>query len=168
MLKGAVKDQGHISPDWEIRHDLIEGVRIKEIRNVITRNGVTTEMYRADWKIGPSGIEQAIQASLRGGAVSAWHCHELQTDLVFVTHGAIKLVLFDDRMGSTSRGEVNVFHLSPLRPMLVLIPPGIWHGVQNLMPDTSVFTTFFDRAYRYDDPDEWRLPADTNEIPYRF
>lgn len=25
-----------------------------------------------------------------------------------------------------------------------------------------------DRAYRYEDPDHWRLPADTGEIPYRF
>jgi dTDP-4-dehydrorhamnose 3,5-epimerase len=25
-----------------------------------------------------------------------------------------------------------------------------------------------DRAYTYEDPDHWRLPPDTREIPYRF
>jgi dTDP-4-dehydrorhamnose 3,5-epimerase len=25
-----------------------------------------------------------------------------------------------------------------------------------------------DRPYRYEDPDRWRLPPDTPEIPYRF
>jgi dTDP-4-dehydrorhamnose 3,5-epimerase len=168
MLPGAEKDHAHVTPEWELRYDLIADVRIKEVRNVITRNGVTTEMYRADWGVGHGAIEHLIHVSMRGRAVSAWHCHRIQMDHVFVTHGAFKLALFDGRESSPTCGKVNEFRLSPMRPMLVVIPPGIWHGFQNLMPDTSVFINFFDHAYRYDDPDEWRLPPDTTAIPYRF
>lgn len=168
MLPDAQKDQCHITPEWELRRDLIADVRVKEVRNLVTRSGVTTEIYRTDWGVGRGAIEQAIHVSLRGRAVSAWHCHRIQTDHIFVTHGAIKLVLFDDRESSPTRGKLNEFHLSLVRPTLVVIPPGVWHGIQNLMPDTSVFVNFFDHAYRYDDPDEWRLPLDTAAIPYRF
>lgn len=168
MLPGAEKDPPRITPDWELRHGLIAGVRVKEVRNVVARNGVTTEIYRTDWGVGQGAVDQIIQVSLRGGALSAWHCHRQQTDHIFVTRGAIKLVLFDDRDGSPTRGKVDEFHLDLARPMLVVIPPGIWHGLQNLAAETGTFVNIFDRAYRYDDPDEWRLPPDSPAIPYRF
>ena len=168
MLPGARKDDARITPDWDSRGDLIADVQVKEARNVVTRNGVTTELYRADWGVGPGAIEHAIRVSLRGRAVSAWHCHLVQTDHIFAVHGAIRLVLFDDREGSATRGRVNEFHLSLLRPTLVVFPPGVWHGIQNVMDDESAFVNFVDHAYRHDDPDEWRLPPDTAAIPYRF
>lgn len=168
MLQGAEKDLPRVTADWELRRDLIAGVRLKEVRNVVTRNGVTTEIFRTDWGVGEGAVDQIVQVSLRGSALSAWHCHRVQTDHVFVTRGAIKLVLFDDRERSPTRGKVDELCLDIARPMLVVVPPGIWHGMRNLVGDTSTFVIFYDRAYRYDDPDEWRLPPDTPAIPYRF
>lgn len=168
MLPGAEKDLPRVTPDWELRRDLIAGVRVREVKNLVTRNGVTTEIFRTDWGVGQGVVDQIVQVSLRGGSLSAWHCHRQQTDHVFVTRGAIKLVLFDGREGSPTRGKVNEFNLDPVRPMLVVIPPDVWHGMRNLVADTSTFVIFYDRAYRYDDPDEWRLPPDTPAIPYRF
>ena len=168
MLSGAVKDQSRVDADGAIRRDLIAGVQLKEIRNVVTRNGVTTELYRFDWNLGTEAIGQALHVALRGGAISAWHCHEMQTDHIIAIHGAIRLVLYDARPASHTLGKVDVFDLSPMRPLLIVVPPGIWHGIQNLMPDTSAFANFLDRAYDHGNPDEWRLPPDTGEIPYRF
>jgi dTDP-4-dehydrorhamnose 3,5-epimerase len=168
MLAGAIKDTPTGNADWEFRRELIEGVRVKDIRAIVTRNGVTTEIFRADWGLGGDSIEHAIRVTLLGHAISAWHLHERQTDHVFVTDGAIRLVLFDDRDGSPTRGRLDVLDLSPARPMLVVVPPGIWHGLQNRLTETSALMNLFDRAYRYGDPDEWRLPPDTDQIPYRF
>ena len=94
--------------------------------------------------------------------------HERQVDRLFVVYGSLRLVLYDGREASRTRGKVDVLILSPLRPTQVAIPPGVWHGLQNLEPDTSMFVNMFDHAYRYDDPDEWRLPPDTDAIPWRF
>jgi cystathionine beta-lyase len=60
------------------------------------------------------------------------------------------------------------FFLDRARPMLVTIPPGIWHGVQNLGASDCAFLNFFDRLYEHGNPDEWRLPAANDAIPYRF
>jgi dTDP-4-dehydrorhamnose 3,5-epimerase len=55
-----------------------------------------------------------------------------------------------------------------MRPTLVVIPPGVWHGLQVLSAEAATFVNFFDRAYDYSDPDDWRLPLDSPEIPYAF
>jgi dTDP-4-dehydrorhamnose 3,5-epimerase len=167
-IQSAQKDPPHITPDWEVRRDLIDGVRVREVRNVVTHNGITTELFRTDWGIVDYDVTQIIHVALRGGAVSAWHMHELKTDHLFVVGGHIKVVLYDDREGSSTRGRVDVFNLSPTRPQLLVVPPSVWHGVQNLSTEVSTFVNFFDREYDYKDPDDWRLPPDTTEIPYRF
>jgi dTDP-4-dehydrorhamnose 3,5-epimerase len=164
----ARKDPAHISRDWVLDRDLIDGVTCREVRNVVTANSVTTELYRDDWGVLDGEIEQAIHVALRGNAVSAWHQHRERWDFLFAISGHLRVVLYDPREDSPTQGQVDVLHLSPLRPLLVAVPPWVWHGVQNLSADASSFVNLFDRTYDYDDPDEWRLPLDSPEIPYRF
>jgi dTDP-4-dehydrorhamnose 3,5-epimerase len=167
-IVSAIKDEPHVTPEWEIAMDLIDGVRIREVRNVVTANGITTELHRDDWGIVPRGVEQVIHVSLRAGAVSAWHMHERKTDHLIVVAGHLRAVLYDGREDSPTTGRLNVFHLSLARPTLVVIPPLVWHGIQNLSDGPSTFVNYFDEQYDYANPDDWRLPADSDEIPYRF
>ncbi len=51
----------------------------------------------------------------------------------------------------------------------VVIPVGVWHGIADMLPHAfSCFVNLFDKPYRHDDPDEWRLPIENDVIPYRF
>ena len=143
-------------------------MRTREVKHIVTGNGITTELFRKDWGIVGNEVTAMIHVTLRPGAVSAWHMHKLKTDHLFAVGGAIRAVLYDDRDGSPTRGRVDVLNLSPMRPMLVVIPPGVWHGIKALEPEPGMFVNFFDREYDYEDPDDWRLPADTSEIPYQF
>jgi dTDP-4-dehydrorhamnose 3,5-epimerase len=164
----AQKDTAHIDKDWVVDRTLIDGVRTREVRNIVTANGITTEVYRPDWGIVDGQVQQAIHVSLRGGAISAWHQHRNRWDFLMVVGGHMRVVLHDARADSPTSGQVDVFHLSPARPTLLAIPPWIWHGVQNLSTDTSSFVNLFDKPYDYEDPDEWRLPPDSAEVPYSF
>ena len=58
--------------------------------------------------------------------------------------------------------------LSPQRPTLVIVPPGVFHGVKALGSQPAMLINMVDQAYAYEDPDHWRLPEDAREIPYRF
>jgi dTDP-4-dehydrorhamnose 3,5-epimerase len=167
-ITSAVKDEPHVTPSWDVALDLIDGVRTRDVRNIVTANGVTTEVFREDWGIAADAVQQVIHVSLRAGAISAWHMHERKTDHLMAVGGHLRAVLYDDREGSPTRGKLNVLHLSIARPTLVVIPPGVWHGIQNLHDGESTFVNFFDLQYDYADPDDWRLPPDTSEIPYRF
>jgi len=168
MDESGIKDAQTVAAGGRVLRRLVDGVQLQEIPNILTRNGVATEVVRPEWDIGRVPIRHMIHVTLRAHAVSAWHCHHLQTDRIFVTDGALRIVLFDDREGSPTRGQLDVLQLGRMRPATLLIPPYVWHGVQNLESQPSGFINFFDHAYCYEDPDEWRLPEDTDAIPYRF
>jgi dTDP-4-dehydrorhamnose 3,5-epimerase len=163
----ARKDPHHITPEWELVGEHIDGVAVREVKHVVTRNGLTTEVFRKDWELTRE-VMHVVHVLLRPETISAWHKHEHQTDHVFVVGGMLRIVLYDDRDGSPTHGKVDVFNVSHARPMLLVIPPGVWHGIQNVWHEPSMFVNYFDRAYSYEDPDEWRLPQDSDEIPYRF
>jgi dTDP-4-dehydrorhamnose 3,5-epimerase len=164
----GIKDVAHISSDWVLDRRLIDGVVVREIRSVVTANSVTTEICRSDWGIVDGSVKQTIHVSMRGNAISAWHQHRNRWDYIFVIGGHLRVVLYDPREESPTRGQVDVFHLSPQRPQLLAVPPSIWHGVQNLSAEVSSFVNLFNEVYDYADPDEWRLPADTEQIPFVF
>ena len=163
----ARRDTAQVDANWTSTSELIDGVIVHEVRNVVTRNGITTEVLRDGWGVTPGPIVHAIHVSFRAGALSAWHMHRSKTDHLFVTSGLIKAVLYDDRAGSPTRGLVNELFLAHERPRLVVIPPAVFHGLQAL-GGPATFVNYFDREYDYADPDEFRLPPDAPEIPYRF
>ncbi|HEX7177493.1 MAG TPA: dTDP-4-dehydrorhamnose 3,5-epimerase family protein [Pyrinomonadaceae bacterium] len=168
IIEGSAKDLRSITSDWTPVLELIDGVKLREVKNVLKDNGFLTEVFRADWSLDAGGVDQVFQVVLAPGGLSAWHAHQFATDRLFVSHGLVKVVLFDARTRSPTHGRLNEFRVGLLRPTLIVIPPGVWHGVQNISPESSCLLNMPDRAYTYDDPDHWRLPPDTPEIPYSF
>ena len=168
MISGCRKDGQSVTVDWTPLHPLIEGVKLREVKHVPKENGHLTEIFRKDWALDTGEVDQVFQVSLLPGGLSAWHTHRRTTDRLFVNSGLVKVVLYDARKESSTYKMVNVFRLGTVRPALVVIPPGVWHGVQNLGAEASLVLNLVDEAYRYEDPDHWRLPWDTDKIPYRF
>jgi len=168
MIKGAVKDGQLNDGDWQLMRAPIEGVHIREVLHVPRDHGVVTEMYRSEWD--PTGLPviHVYQSRLFPGAIGAWSCHGRQTDRLFVNQGHLKIVLYDRREGSSTEGRVFEHHAGDVRPSFVVLPPGVWHGVQNLGSNDALLVNFPTEAYDYGDPDHWRLPMDSPEIPYSW
>lgn len=168
MLKQAKKDGSIVTDDWHVRQGPIDGVHVTEVRHVPRDHGVITEIYRPKWD--PSGLPvvQCYQSRLFPAAIGAWSCHANQIDRLFVNDGLLKIVLYDGREDSTTYERVNVFHAGNVRPVFMLIPPGVWHGVQNIGPTDALMLNFPSIAYDYDDPDHYRLPYDSPHIPYAW
>ena len=168
MIEGK-KDVQSVDRFWEpVGQPLIEGVVVRDVRHVVKDSGHLTELYRRDWGVGPGVIEQVFQVVLLPGAVSAWHAHRTTTDHLFVVSGTQKLALFDGRETSSTTGRLNTFRIGSLRPSLVLVPPGVWHGMKNIGDSASAVINLVDAAYDYEDPDHWRVPADAPEIPFSW
>jgi hypothetical protein len=51
----------------------------------------------------------------------------VQTDHLVVVKGAAKVVYYDDREGSKTKGEVNEYFPGERNPMLIKIPPLVLH-----------------------------------------
>jgi dTDP-4-dehydrorhamnose 3,5-epimerase len=168
ILSGAKKDPQLITPDWHATQELIEGVSVREVLHVPRDHGVITEMFRLDWDLSGDPIVQIYQSRLFLGALGAWSCHKLSADRLFVNEGLVKIALYDARSGSKTFGVVNEFYAGDTRPLLLTIPPGIWHGLQNVGTSDALVLNFPTRAYDYENPDHYRLPYDTPEIPYSW
>jgi dTDP-4-dehydrorhamnose 3,5-epimerase len=62
------------------------------------------------------------------GVIKGWHLHRRMTLNYAVPVGMVKLVCFDDRPSSPTRGVVQELHVGELNYALVTIPPLIWNG----------------------------------------
>lgn len=169
LLVEAAKDRQLVRPDWSPTSGIaIEGVDVRPITNVLTDNGYLTEIFRSEWDGSRLGTGQVFQRVLQPGSVSAWHVHMRTTDRLFCAVGVLKLALFDARPDSSTARQIGEIRLGQNRPALVVVPPGIFHGVKNIGTDPCVMVNVVDLAYDYEDPDHWRIPAITDQIPYQF
>ncbi|MCL4819571.1 MAG: dTDP-4-dehydrorhamnose 3,5-epimerase family protein [Vicinamibacteria bacterium] len=168
MLPGAYKDPASVTKDWQLLRDSIDGVVVHEVLHVPRDHGVITEIFRPEWDPTGLPVVHVYQSRLFPGAIGAWSCHELTVDRLFVNQGLLKIVLFDGRASSPTSGRILELHAGDLRPSLVVVPPGVWHGLQNLGASDALVVNLPSRPYDYEQPDHYRLPYDSPEIPYRW
>jgi dTDP-4-dehydrorhamnose 3,5-epimerase len=168
MLKSATKDRQQVTGEWHKLQEGIEGVVVHEVRHVPRDHGVITEIYRPQWD--PSGLPvvHIYQSRLFPAAIGAWSCHARTIDRLFINQGHVKVVLYDGREDSPTCGRVMELHAGDARPAFVVIPIGVWHGIQNLGASDALMLNCPSRAYDYEDPDHYRLPFDSPEIPYAW
>jgi dTDP-4-dehydrorhamnose 3,5-epimerase len=168
MIKTAKKDAQVVSEDWSRRSETIQGVQVKEVRHVPGNHGVVTEVFRPEWDPTGLPVVHAYQARLFPGVIGAWSCHTKTVDRLFVNQGNLKAVLYDGREESPTYKLINEIYLGDARPAFLVIPAGVWHGLQNLGAGDALILNMPTHAYDYKDPDRWRLPWDTTEIPYHW
>jgi dTDP-4-dehydrorhamnose 3,5-epimerase len=169
MQSDATKDSQTVTSDGRAAGiTTIAGVILREGRNVLTRSGSLLEVYRENWQELTMAPGQVNWVMLWPGGVTDWHRHLDQTDHICAVMGAVKLCLHDDREGSPTRGVSNVLRIGALSPYLVIVPPGVWHGFRNESGAPAGFINYFEKPYRHEDPDNWRLPPDTTAIPCRL
>jgi len=165
----AARDPQSVTPDWQmVTTRAIEGVRAIEVKHVLTSSGSLVELLRAEWLGPPSAIAHVFLRALDPGAISAWHVHQTTSDRLFCVAGRALIVLYDAREASPTHGTVAEYHVGRDRPTLIVVPPGVFHGVKALGTESASIVNMADETYSYGEPDHWRLPSDTREIPYRF
>ena len=144
---------------------MIDGVTVRKLRVIPDERGYLMEMLRSDWpefeKLG-----QVYITAVYPGVVKGWHYHRIQTDHFICVAGMAKVVLYDGREGSPTQGELNEFFMGHLNPILLKIPSGVMHGFKGISQETALLVNVPTELYNYDNPDEYRVPPHTDQIPY--
>jgi dTDP-4-dehydrorhamnose 3,5-epimerase len=146
---------------------MINGVEIKQLKPFPDERGKVMELLRKDDDIFQE-FAQAYLTTAYPEVIKAWHYHKLQKDLFVCVKGMIKLVLYDSRKGSKTKGEINQFFLGEQNPILVKIPENVFHGFKAIGTGEAVVINFPTQTYNKDNPDEYRLPYNTKKIPYNW
>jgi len=144
---------------------LIDGVRTKGLKVVPDERGRLMEMLRADDELFTK-FGQVYVTAAYPGVVKAWHYHERQTDNMVCVRGMMKVVLYDDRDGSPTRGLINEFFIGDHNPLLVQIPALVFHGFKCVSEHESLVVNTVTEVYDYAKPDEFRVDAHDPGIPY--
>jgi dTDP-4-dehydrorhamnose 3,5-epimerase len=168
MLQGARKDAQLVTSEWQRIQKSISGVSVHEVLHVPRDHGVITEIFRPEWDPTGMPVVHVYQSRLFPGAIGAWSCHAKNIDRLFVNQGHLKIVLYDGRDESSTYQQLMELHVGDARPAFLVIPPGVWHGLQNLGSSEALMLNLPTRAYDYADPDHYRLPWDSPEIPYSW
>jgi len=144
---------------------LIQGLNVKPLKVIADERGYLMEMMRADdpffQKFGQSYVSVAYP-----GVVKGWHFHKVQTDHFVIVKGMMKVVLYDQREGSPTKGLINEFFMGEKNPVLVTIPPGVVHGMKGIGNEPAMLVNVPTEMYKYNEPDEYRIDPHTKDIPY--
>lgn len=155
-----------VTADWNtISPPPIDGLFVKDVKNVIYRNGTLTELYRSEWFEDHFPVQHVTHVSIIPGKTTQWHRHRKQRDIVFPVRGYVRIGFYDGREDSPTYRESCVITFNLARPRYVYIPPGVWHSLRNVGTDEAVYIVLNDVVFDYEDPDDWLLPPGSEAIP---
>ena len=143
---------------------MIDGVVVHALRQIPDDRGTVMHMMRVT---DPhfAGFGEVYFSTIYPGVVKGWHLHKRMIINYAVPHGRIKLVLYDDREGSPTRGTIDEVYMGSGNYVLVQVPPRVWNGFKGVGVETAIVANCASIVH---DPDEIvRLdPMHNDVIPY--
>ena len=116
---------------------MIHGVVTKKLNVRSDERGRLMEIIRKDDQLFLK-FGQVYMTTAYTGVVKGWHYHKKQVDNFAVVKGMIKLVLYDSRDDSPTKGEINEFFLGEHNPVLVQIPNLVLHGFKCISQEEAI------------------------------
>lgn len=144
---------------------MIDGVKVKQLRVIPDERGRLMELLRCDDDLFIK-FGQVYLTTVYPGVTKAWHYHLKQWDHFVAVRGMIKLVLYDGREDSPTRGQIEEFFIGDWNQKLIQIPPGVYHGFKCVSQTEAIVLNVPTEPYNYDEPDEFRVDPHSGAIPY--
>ena len=141
----------------------IDGMTITPLKRIPDERGAVLHMLRDD-SDAFERFGEIYFSMVYPGAIKGWHLHREMTLNYAVPVGMIKLVCFDDRATSPTRGNLVELHVGELNYVLVTIPPGVWNGFKGEGTATALVANCSTTPHRPEEIE--RLDPSTDAIPY--
>ncbi len=144
---------------------MIQGVSIRPLKQIPDERGKVMHMLRRDdpWFERFGEIYFSV---IYPGVIKAWHLHKIMTLNYGVVSGAIKLVLYDDRDSSPTKGELQEIFTGEEYYSLITIPPNIWNGFKGIGARPAIVANCATEPH---DPSEIvRMDPFSKKIPYNW
>lgn len=95
-----------------MNYELIDGVTVSPLRRIKTGKGDVLHAMKAT-DAGYCGFGEVYFSEVLQGVRKGWKRHNRMTLNIVVVKGAVKFILYDDRVGSITEGEFREVVLSP-------------------------------------------------------
>ncbi len=145
------------------RNKMIKGVEINQLSIIPDERGMILKMLRKDDRFFRE-FGEIYFSLIYPGVIKGWHIHKKMTLNYAVINGLIKLVLYDDREGSPTKGELQEIFIGRENYKLVTIPPMVWNGFKGIGTEPAIVANCATLPH---DPEEIeRMDPFDNHIPY--
>lgn len=144
---------------------MIDGVVVTPLRQIPDERGKIMHMLRSD---DPQfeRFGEIYFSMVYPGAIKAWHLHTKMTLNYAVVAGMVKLVLYDPRPSSPTKGEVQEIFLGEQNYARVKIPPGIYNGFKGVGAAPAIVANC--ATIPHDPAEIQRLDPFSKDIPYSW
>jgi dTDP-4-dehydrorhamnose 3,5-epimerase len=143
----------------------IEGVKVVPLRRIPDERGTIFHMLK---RTDPhfSAFGEIYFSTVYPGVVKGWHRHKNMTLHYACVHGRVKLVIYDEREHSATKGELMELFLGPDNYSLVVIPPDLWNGFKGMGDEPAIIADLIDIPH--EDAISTRIDPHDNHIPYEW
>lgn len=142
---------------------MIDGVNIVPLKKIPDERGTIMHMLKST----DAHFEQFGEiyfSTIYPEIIKGWHIHSKMTINYAVIVGMIKLVLYDSRDNSPTKGEMMELFIGDENYVLVQVPPGVWNGFKGIGKKTAIVANCSTIPH---DPNELkRLDPSDKSIPY--
>ena len=145
----------------------IDGVKIISLNRIPDERGSIFHMLRSSDK-HYTNFGEIYFSKIYKGAIKGWHIHKEITLNYCVVQGMVKLVLYDSRNNSSTKGNIMELFIGDDNYVLVIIPTGVANGHKGIT-ETSLLANVPDVPHDKLDADEMiRIDPHNNDIPYNW
>jgi dTDP-4-dehydrorhamnose 3,5-epimerase len=164
----VARDVQTVSPTGERIAPLPDGMVVRDLVTHTDARGSVCELYDLRWGVSPDALVFAYLFTIRPGMAKGWGIHREHEDRYAFLAGEAELAFYDAREDSATAGQESRLVLSEAHRKLVTIPRGVWHAERNLGQVDVRVVNFPTIPYDHTNPDKYRLPLDTAELPVRL
>lgn len=146
-----------------VKGNPIDGVAVKKLNKIPDERGTIFHMLRADDDFFES-FGEIYFATVYPGVIKGWHIHKFMTLNYAVICGMIKLVLYDERDESLTKGNLLEIFMGEENYLLVKIPPMVWNGTKGIGLKTGIIANC--ATLPHDPTEIMRKDPMSKDIPY--
>lgn len=144
---------------------MIEGVTLHPLKQISVPKGDLWHAFKVT-DDGFVGFGEAYFTQIKSGEAKGWKRHNRYVLNLVVVSGAVKFVIYDDRDGSSTKGQFQEITLTPNgNYQRLTVAPGLWMAFYGA--DLSQTSMLMDLIPEVHDPYEGDR-KELEEIPYNF
>ncbi len=148
---------------YGVKGGQINGVVIKRISKISDERGSILHMLKEEDKEFKR-FGEIYFSSIYPGVIKGWHIHSKMELNYLVVIGDIKLVLYDNRKGSKTKGNLMEVFMGERNNLMVKVPKNVWNGFKGIGLKEAVLANCSSYSHRLDEIS--RLDPFSKEIPY--
>lgn len=141
----------------------IDGVVVKKLNKIPDERGSIMHMLKKE-DAEFNNFGEIYFSTIYPGVIKGWHIHKEMELNYTVVSGNIKLVLYDERENSPTKGNLLEIFMGDNNYILVKIPKMIWNGFKGIGMQETIVANCASLSHRPDEIE--RLNPFTDKIPY--